>query len=70
MVFENKKEIYIKINKLKDTVFLLEEFAQKNMQIKELFVEYEKLKHIENELLNSTEEKIKDINSKVEHITN
>lgn len=70
MVFEAKKEVYIKINKVKEAVSLLEEFANKNTQIRHLFVEYEKLRHMENEILNSTGDRLKEISSKVEHITN
>lgn len=68
-MIDKKREIFIKIEKIKEIVSILEEIQEKEKYIRKLFVHYDKINLEENKIFDNWNVYLDDINQKLVHIT-
>jgi DNA repair exonuclease SbcCD ATPase subunit len=68
-MIEKKREIYTKVEKIKEIVEIMSNIKDKEEEINELFALYDKLNLEENKLFENWSNYLDDIVQKLDHVT-
>jgi uncharacterized coiled-coil DUF342 family protein len=68
-MIDRKRDIYIRINKVKEIVEKLDEIKKKEADLKELFILYDKLSKAENDIFENWSSYIEEFSERMDHLT-
>lgn len=69
MALERKREIFIKLDNIKEVVDILTEIKEQQAHLEKLFNKYDKLNEVENKTFENWSNYLEDISQKLDHTT-